>query len=219
MRQNIRSFALAAGCCGCLMALPGAGYSQWYLNAEAGVSLAQKVDVHKFFDVGNVPPGAKAKFDPGASFGVAGGFNINPWIGVELQTGFIYNSIKNVDASLSHVPLMGNVVLRYDQPNCNWVPYIGGGGGGDVSIIDLNNVSTTIGGLPAIANGAETTVRFAWQVFGGLRYKFNPTMSIGAGYKYYSVDGATWDFAGITDAIRFGHARSHNILVEFNMKF
>ena len=95
------------------------------------------------------------------------------------------------------------------------MPYAGVGGGGDLSVITLNNVT----GNGYIADGSEATTAFAWQAFAGLRYRFNRQMSIGAGYKYYSVDAASWDFAGFHDSIRIGHANSHSVLVEFNMKF
>lgn len=213
MRENIRSWARVGAGCVCLMAWPSLARSQgFYLNAEGGVALADQINLKRFFGPAG---GTQLDFDTGARFGASGGWNFNPFVGIEGETGFIYNSFKDVDASLSHVPMMANVVVRYDQPNCNWVPYAGVGAGGDVSIITLNNVF----GNGVIADGSEATLEFAWQAFAGLRYRFNPNMSIGAGYKYYSVDGASWDFAGFNDSIRIGHANVHSVLVEFNMKF
>lgn len=187
----------------------------FYFSADAGVSLAQPVDLKKFV----IPlSGVEVKFDPGFRVGVAGGYNITDFIGVELETGYMYNSVKsvgdvgNVDASLSHIPLMANVVLRYDKPNCKWVPYGGAGAGGDVSILNLDQV--------AGVDGTDSSIVFAWQAFAGVRYKLNDAMSIGAGYKFYSSSAASWDVSGFgSDSIKIGKANVHSITAAFNWKF
>jgi len=204
-----------------LMALPNSGLSQagLYLNAGAGVSIAEKVNVNKF---GVPTSGVKADFDPGVRLSVAGGYSLNKFLGAELETGFIYNSVKSVtgagsvDASLSHVPIIANVVLRYEQPDVKWVPYAGAGAGGDLSILTLDNVGNV--------DGTSSSFEFAWQAFAGVRYKLNEKMSIGAGYKYYSVDNATWDVdvvggGTVRDAIKIGKANSRSFLLDFNFRF
>ena len=209
------------------LALPTA-WSQPYFNVDGGVAIAEKVKLNQFE---NPTPGLKIDFDPGFRIGVAGGYNFTPFLGAEIESGFIYNRVKTVigapsganfgDSSLSHVPLLANVVLRYDQPNVPWIPYAGAGAGGDVSIITLDNVSSPSGS--GTVDGSDATIRFAWQAFGGIRFKINEQMSIGAGYKYYAVNNASWDLqtpsGKQTDAIQIGHARVHSFLVEFNIKF
>src|ERR1051325_2780170 len=119
MKPFIRSMALAGACAGGLFALPSAGHAQhFYFDVDGGVSLAEKVDLRRFL----VPtPNARLKFDPGTRLSVAGGYNVNDYFGAQLETGFIYNNIDSVsgvggiDASLSHVPLMTDVVFRYDR--------------------------------------------------------------------------------------------------------
>src|ERR1051325_2803110 len=130
------------GCLLGLFAFPELARSQnFYLDADAGVALARDVNLHRFV----VPtPGAKLKLDPGARLSVAAGYNINDYIGAQLETGFIYNNVKSVsggsiDAGLAHAPLLANAVLRYDQPDCKWVPYAGAGAGGDVSMIAIDH--------------------------------------------------------------------------------
>ena len=191
----------------------------FYFSADAGVSLAQPVDLKKF-----VTPlsGVEVKFDPGFRVGVAGGYNITDFIGVELETGYMYNSVKSVtgvgsiDASLSHIPMMANVVLRYDKPDCKWVPYGGAGAGGDVSVINLDQVDAD----GTIIDGTDSSIVFAWQAFAGVRYKLNDAMSIGAGYKFYSSSAASWDVSGFgSDSIKIGRANVHSITAAFNWKF
>lgn len=201
------------------LAMPArAEESGFYFSADAGVALADQVDLKKF----GVPlSGVKVKFDPGVRWSVGGGYNFNEYVGIGLETGFIYNNVKSVtsggdsadiDASLSHIPMMANVTLRYDKPECKWVPYLGGGAGGDVSILSLDNV--------AGVEGTESDLVFAWQVFAGVRYKINPHISIGAGYKYYWADKAAFEVSGAgSDAIKIGTAGIHSILATFNWSF
>jgi opacity protein-like surface antigen len=205
------SVLFAFACAGLLLAGRANAAQGFYFNAGAGVALAEDVKLKEFFG----PAGNHLDFDPGVRFTASGGYNFNDFVGLEGETGWIYNDIQHVDASLSHVPMMANVVFRYDRPDCKLVPYAGAGLGGDVSIIWLDHVT----GNGVIADGSEGALQFAWQAFAGVRYRFNPAMSIGAGYRYYSVEGASWDFAGFDNSIRVGRANVHSILVEFNMKF
>ena len=220
MKINSRSIAIVGGCCLGLLTLPGVGHSQgFYLNANAGVSFADDVDLHQFLVSTR---GTELEFDPGGRLSVAGGYNINPYIGVQLETGFIFNNVKGVssggdiDAVLSHVPMLADVVFRYDKADCNWVPYIGAGIGGDVSIIGLDNVRAPNG---ALVDGSDSDIVFAWQAFAGLRYKFMPKMSIGAGYKYYYAGNATWDVENSSGDIKTGKAQVHSFGVDFTMTF
>ena len=220
MKNTLRSLALVGGCCFGLLAWPDVGHSQgFYLNGNAGVSLADKVDLHRFLVS---TPGAKLDLDPGPRLSVAGGYNFCEYFAVQIETGYIYNNVKGVtgggdiDASLSHVPLLADVVLQYDKADCNWVPYVGAGAGGDVSVITLDHVRAPNGG---VVDGSAGTVVFAWQAFAGVRYKFNPNMSIGGGYKYFSANGASWDVRHTSGDIRSGTAAIHSFGVDFTWKF
>lgn len=217
MKTPLRSLALVGGCCLGLLVLPQSGRSQgFYLNANAGVSLAEDVKISQFI---TPTPGAKFKLEAGPQFGVAGGYNFNDYVGAQLESGFIFNTVENsgsADAALSHVPMLVDVVLRYDKPDCKWVPYLGAGAGGDVSIITLDYV-TAPGG--AVVDGSGSAVVFAWQAFAGLRYRINPAMSVGAGYKYFSANGATWDVEHTAGDIKSGSAQVHSFGVDFSWKF
>ena len=203
------------------LAMPARGEGSGpYFNADAGVALADDVALKRF----GVPvSGVKVKFDTGFRVSVGGGYNFNEYIGVGLETGFIYNSVdmlkgsggssSDIDSSLSHIPLMANVTLRYDKPDCKWVPYLGFGAGADVSILTADSLD----GVDV--DYRESDVVFAWQAFAGVRYKITPSISIGAGYKYYRAESASWDADGVSDTIKFGAAGSHNIVATFNWSF
>jgi opacity protein-like surface antigen len=122
----------------------------------------------------------------------------------------------SLDASLSHVPLLANVIVRYDKPDCKWVPYAGVAVGGDASVIALDHVRAPNG---VVVDGSDSTLVFAWQVFGGVRYKFHPNMSIGAGYKFFSASSATWEVKRSSGDIETGTARVHSVGVDFSIKF
>lgn len=220
MKITSRLLALIGGCCFGLLALPQAGHSQgFYLDANAGVALADKVDLRQFLVA---TPGTKLKFDPGARLSVAGGYNFNEYIGAQLETGFIVNHVKGVsgggdiDAALSHVPLLADVVVRYDKPDSKWVPYAGAGVGGGVRTIALDDVRAPNG---VVVDGSDSDVVFAWQVFAGVRYKFWENMSIGAGYKFYSAGSASWDVRRSAGDIKTGSAQVHSVGIDFNIKF
>jgi len=216
MQNTIRLFALASGCCLGLLAMPQVGRSQnFYFDAGAGVSLADDLKVSRFV----VPtPGTKLEMDPGPRLSVAGGYHFNDYIGVQLETGFIVNEVNDSDGDLtiSHVPMLADVVLRYDKPDCKWVPYVGAGVGGAASIITLDHVRDPNGD---VVDGTGSTVVFAWQVFAGVRFKLNDQMSIGGGYKFFSADGASWDVEHTSGDIKTGTAQVHSVGVDFTMKF
>jgi opacity protein-like surface antigen len=169
-----------------LFAWPEAGHCQgFYVNGEVGPALAENVSLQRFV----VPtPGAKIELDAGVRVSVAGGYNFNDYVGAEIETGFIFNEVQsvtglgNIDAAVGHVPLLANVVLRYDRPNCKWVPYAGAGVGGDASLIALDYVTAPNG---AVVDGEASTVVFAWQSFAGVRYKITDKISVGASFGRY----------------------------------
>lgn len=207
-----------AGAVGLLLSALAARAEGFYFNVGAGTALAEQVELNNFF---GPTPGVKLETHPGFRLAAAGGYNFNRYVGAELETGLIYNRVKgfvgggNFDAALAHVPMMANVVFRCDRPESRWVPYCGAGAGGDVSQVGLRNVTVNA----VRADGTDSTSVFAWQAFAGLRYRFNQHMSVGAGYRFFSARGASWDFGGPADSIRTGEARVHSILGEFSMKF
>ena len=203
------------GCLGALL-VPCTGFSQgFYFDANAGVAFAEDVELRRFVFP---TPGAKFELDEGPRVSAAGGFRFNDFIALQAETGIIANEVKGSggDAFLSHVPVLLDFVLRYDRPNCRVVPYIGIGAGGDVSILDLDHVRGPSG---IIVDGNGSDFVFAWQAFAGARYKFNQNMSIGAGYKFYSAESASWDVDNLSGDIKTGRADVHSVGVDFNMTF
>jgi len=213
-------YSVIGGCCLGLLILPQVGRGQnFYLGADAGVAIAEDVKLKEFI----VPtPGAKMKLYDGGRLSLAGGYNFNDYMGVQLESGFMVNGVKSVsggndfDAIISHVPLLADFVVRYDKPDCRLVPFAGVGLGGDVSIINVDNELAANG---TRVDGAGGDVVFAWQAFGGLRYRLTDSISLGGAYKFFSADGATWDVQHSHGDIKSGSAVVHSVVVDFTWKF
>jgi opacity protein-like surface antigen len=105
--------------------------------------------------------------------------------------------------------------VRYDKPECPVVPYAGAGVGGDASAIDLDNVRAGA----FVVDGSAAEVVFAWQAFAGARYRINENMPIGAGYKFFSAEGASYDVRRTFADIKLGKACVHSAVVDFTWKF
>lgn len=183
-----------------------------YFNVDLGVARVDDVKLKEFPGAG---PGTKLEFDPGLRLSYGGGYRLKEWLSLGLESGLIANSIKDADAALVQVPLMGNIELRL--PNKSpLVPFIGGGPGASISVIGLDKES--LGGGTTV-DGADADAVFAWQVYGGVRVKIGHNISLGAVYKYYSANAPTWEVGGTSENIRIGRTRTHSISASFRMDF
>lgn len=220
MRNTIHTWALVGGCCASLLANDCLGQGKgFYLEANAGPTLAEDVKLKEFL----VPlSGVELELDPGSRFSVGGGYNFNEFVSIGAETGFIYNEVDEVgrggdfDGSLSHVPFMVNVTLRCDRQESRWIPYVSAAAGGNSSIIVVDDVRAPNGRL---VDGDDASFVFAWQAAAGVRYRLNPNMSLGAGYKFFWADGATWDVSNSAGDIETGHAEVHSVGVDFRLTF
>jgi opacity protein-like surface antigen len=194
--------------------LPVRADDNWfYLQAQVGPAIAQNVDVKEF--VGPVS-NTKVKLDPGIHLGVVGGYNVNRWLSLEMETGIIANNIDRIgtdspDASLSHVPFLVNAVLRYETENSRFIPYIGVGAGGDSSVLIVDD---SLG-----VDGTDSDVVFACQGMAGLRFRISDSMSVGAGYKFFHAGNPSWHVRNAGGEIRFGKSNVHVFGAVFNWNF
>ena len=89
----------------------------WYLDFGAGINLMSQ----------------EYEADPGFRFSAAGGYNFNKYFGLELETGFLYNSLTPENETDSEYagqfPVLLNAVFRYETDS-GWIPYFGFGVGG-----------------------------------------------------------------------------------------
>ena len=195
-----------------------------YVGADAGGVLTHDMSVKEFF--GSVPGGTKVHLDPGFRFDFVGGYQLRDWFSVEGETGIMGNRIDSIDgadisgyAAVDNVPLLVNVRLQLPPHRCPISPYIGGGAGGSVSIIDFED-NIDFNGVSG--NGTRGDLVFAYQAFAGLRYAINDNMGVGVAYHYFVTDGSDWKFdtfGTTTDHMKFSGAQSHAITVAFDYHF
>ena len=177
-----------------------------YFNVEGGGNFAQHVEM-----------GARTfELDPGIRVGAGVGYNFSKYLGVEFDTGWMWNHFQDIDGlpgdiTLSQLPFLLNVVFRYENSS-KFVPYIGAGAGGSYSILDFDTPTS---------NDSDGEVVFAWQAMAGVRYMFQDNMSIGLGYKYLGTTDASYTIHGIGSGhdTPVSNVNNHAFSVVFNMTF
>lgn len=190
---------------------PGAGT---YVRFGAGIAIVE--DIEGFFDS---TFGSRLDYelnlDPGVRIDVAPGYNFNDFLGVELNTGFVWNSVDaieladgrrgSVEGDLLQIPIMGNVVARIPTP-MQLTPFVGAGGGG--AYVRLSNDESDEAGDDFFA---------AFQLFGGVKYEIDEVLGVGLVYKYMHVFSEDEETVG-SESAGLGDLTTHSIsaVVTFN---
>lgn len=185
----------------------------FYLQAALGPAIAKDVKVREW---AGTTPGSKVKLDPGIHLGLVGGCNATRWLAFEIETGIIANNVDRIgpdapDAALAHVPLLANVVLKYETESSRVIPYLGVGAGGDSSVLAVDD---SLG-----VDGSDSDLVFACQAMAGVRFRLRDNMSLGAGYKFFHAKSPTWEVRRSASDIRLGRAIVHTFGVVFNWSF
>lgn len=195
-----------------------------YLKADAGGNVTLDTDLREFF--GPVTPGTKVKFDPGVRVGLAAGYQITDWFAAEGEFGMMANRISSItgadrvdNATFANVPFLVNA--KFQCPGrCAITPYIGGGVGFSIAVLDADRI--TIGETSMRGTESSDAV-FAYQAFGGLRWRINDRMGLSVEYRYFAADSPKWrtDFAFNTDTgtMRFGGTQTHAVSLAFDFRF
>ena len=196
---------------------------RWYVKVDAGGNYTANTDLKKFFGE-SLADGSEVKFDAGIRLGVGGGYHITDWFSVEGETGLFENEIHSItdahihDAFFGNVPLLAN--LRFECPRDWFVkPYFGGGAGVAFSFIDADFIE--IGSTSM--DGSDSSAVFAYQAFGGLRFRLNERMGLSLEYRYFATEDPEWEaefnHGASSDKLRFGGASTHALSVMFDYKF
>jgi opacity protein-like surface antigen len=162
---------------------------------------------------------SKPKFttDAGLRLDLDAGYRFNKSWAVELETGFIYNSISSVqvtvssngvphtgkvnnpDVSLYQVPILANVI--YTVPLDGKVkPYVGAGVGGVWTMVDGSGTS-------------ESAFAFGWQAMAGADYQINDKWSAGLAYKLLGTGECDWG------GVKTDSFLTHSIVAVVSYKF
>jgi len=213
--SGIMSHGLLLLCLGSVTAVSAPlGVRGWY---ELGGTVIEDAKLESFL---NEPVfGSKVKFDPGFRGAIALGKELSPYVALEAEGGFHYNSIRSIggassdNGELYQIPVLGNLILQF--PNrLRLVPFIGGGVGGVFNILDGDDISLGAGRF----SGSEETWSFAYQGYGGLMYSFRPDMALGVSYHYLRNDGPSWDLGDGRD-LKFNRLVNHSLVLTYNFRF
>ena len=196
----------------------------WYLRGDAGGQWTMDTDLREFFGEPGAP-GSKVEFDPGARVGFAAGYWVTDWFAAEAQTAIMANNIDSIggenargDAVFSNIPLLLNA--RFECPALHCItPYFGAGLGLSTSVISTDDL---IVGATEM-DGSDADVVFAYQAFGGLRYRLNDRMGLSLEYRYVAAGAPSWEAestAGTgSDRLRFDDIETHAVSVVFDLRF
>jgi opacity protein-like surface antigen len=193
-----------------------------YFKADAGGNWTDGTELREFF--GPVTPGSKVEFDAGPRFGLAVGYDVLDFLGLEAQIGVYENEISSITEATSlhawlvNVPFMANA--RLHLPTYYRVsPYIGAGVGGSSTILDADHITVN----DTTLTGTDGDTVFAWQAFAGVRFSLTQHMGLSVEYRYFESDPARWkaDFAfgTATDTVSFGKIQTHSVSVAFDWTF
>jgi opacity protein-like surface antigen len=200
--------------------LPAAGP---YVRFDLGPTFP---DDGRLIAFGNVPTGNTVRYDTGFASTVAGGYAFNPWIAAELEFGWSWNEISQVqgfrlaDTFFGQVSFLANVVLQYPLPLTRLVPYIGGGLGGAATIFETDGFSNRA----VTVVGSDSDLVFTYQMFAGLRFDLNPWMSVGVSYKYFVSDDSSYRFESLVCCrpdlhVQFEGMSMHMVTGNFTLKY
>lgn len=196
-----------------------------YVRLGLGPSFYQNGTLKQFTSGGfSGPANQPVSYNTGVTFSAAFGYAFNKYVGLDFETGYLYADINNVpgyfsnNSDISNVPLLVNGTLSVPIPHTILVPYIGGGGGGSVSIFYANAFGDQGGNFAAF--NSESDAVYAYQAFAGLNFKITPEISLGIGYKYFGTGAPTFSYPpGPNLNISFKGVRTHSIMFTFQCNF
>ncbi len=169
-----------------------------YVNAYGGANLMNELTVKSGNSSTKVSP------ELGYRAGLAIGYEMYQWFGLEFDTGFQANDLHDAPAtSIKAMPLLLNAMFRF--PNSTGVvPYAGIGAGGAVSTVDS-------------PLGADINLVFGYQATAGVEYELTPQLRVGAMYKFLAVPEQTYSIAGAE--FKIADVYSHFIGVNLSWSF
>lgn len=197
-----------------LVVTPVAPAASFYFTADAGVLLTDDVDavVPQF----GPPVATTFNLDPGIRFQVGVGYRLTDWFAVELQSGAAANNFDGLAGSgmINQVPILLNGVFR--KKFGAFEPFVGAGAGTAASFVAFDNAILTPAG--PVLDGTEVDMVFAWQLYGGLDYRFNKSMAVGLVYRFIAAGDSDWDVSGLGTIAAEG-TTSHTIGAHFSLEF
>src|SRR5687768_8185289 len=209
---------VAAAVVACPLIAAAQSESGGYIRLGAGLSLVEDIEGY-FEDFPDPRTNFELTLDPGLRFDIAPGYNFNRYVGLEFNTGVVWNTIDSievedgrsisVDGTLWQIPFLANVILRYPT-DMQITPFVGAGGGGLLMGITVDNTDDID------VYDRSDDIFGAFQLFGGLQYEITESLSLGLVYKYlhlFSEQEDPYDIAGLGDIT----THSFSAMVSFDL--
>ena len=185
-----------------------AGEREFYLNADAGVSIVQDL---------NIKGGNTIELNPGARIDGAFGWQFSQPLAVEFETGITLNSVEKIGgvavssyggrADIYQIPMLVNLV--YTPPmQGKFKPFVGAGGGGIATVADMQT---------PLGNINDTDFTFGYQAFAGVGWTLSKRADIGLSYKFMGSLDHSWSSGGVT--LKTDAMFTHALLLSFRWKF
>lgn len=174
----------------------GTEKNPWYIQLDGGPAVASA-------------PGSESEW--GGNLGLLGGYEINTWLAVELETGFNYfpfgygatggtmfqtqgGSINTLNGGGTggetwQVPLMANAIVRY-QNKSRWTPYIGAGLGAVWWHYDSTGIYVQNNQSIVYRHAEGDDYYFAFQGKAGINFRMTEHWSLNLQYQCLAIDYA-----------------------------
>lgn len=219
--MRLPSFCAVILCLDLLLSPAAMAESPFYIRTALGPAIADDITLGDDFD------GEKLTVDYAASFGLAGGWQINRWIAAELETGAVYTHMDRIydggasgsaHASLIDIPLTANLVLRYERPEHRWSGYIRGGFGAAGGRFSMSGADEG----EATSRGTDWDVVLAYRLGAGAGYRISNRWSVELGYELFGTGGSAWDLHyedGEPVRMGFDSVRVHSLQCAFKFQF
>jgi opacity protein-like surface antigen len=188
------------------------GKPGYYFRADAGLALVGDSKGEEITGTDFIGGDDHIVFREGIRFGVAPGVNLTEWLGLELETGVIYNELDSVNISSgtgsfkeialgngSHkamgdfiqVPMIANAVFRWPGGG-KFKPFVGVGAGGVFERLTVKKIGTNVGTY------SEGNFAMGQQLFAGVTWDL-PFGDLLVGYKLMNAwnPSADGDFPSV----------------------
>lgn len=188
MKRQLSRFLLAVAALALHPALSGRAADVGpYFRLDGGASFVEGTGL----EIDGLP--GHLSLDTGFRVDGIFGYRLNRWLGVEFEGGFQDNSVSSLslegqtahpgsDSHLYQIPLLANVVFRYENSTA-FIPYVGAGAGGVLSRLK-------------IYGDDDQTAVFALQAKAGLIYKIMEDAWVDVGYKFLGTAEQGYNIGG-----------------------
>ncbi len=188
----------------------------FFIGQDAGAVFQQRGTISQ-----SGTPNESLTYNPGARADIDLGYNYCRSFATEFEGGFMWNSIDKANGmplslfdenvNIYSIPILGNFIFRVPT-HCGLVPYVGIGGGANVSILEETSAGQRY---------HDSDVEPAIQGEVGLNYRICPNASLGIGYKFLGAFNQHYflNQFGLADHATLQGIYIHGVFLNFTWNF